>query len=91
MQPVRLPEALKKQLGQDSGLLVVTVEPGGPAGKGGMLQGDTVVAFDGAAVRQLDEVFRALKGLAVGSTHTLRVIRAGELKDLTVTTGERAA
>lgn len=90
MQPVRLIEALKSQLGQDSGLLVVTVEPGGPAARAGMLQGDTVVAFDGTAVRELDEVFRALQGLAVGSSHTLRVARAGELKDLTVTTGERA-
>jgi len=90
MQPVRLPEALKNQLGQDSGLLVVTVEPGGPAAKAGMLQGDTVVALDGAGVGQLDEVFRALRGLAIGSAHSLRVVRAGELKDLSLTTGERA-
>src|SRR2546425_8946411 len=40
-QPVRLSEALANQLGQESGLLVVTVEAGGPDQKAGLLQGDT--------------------------------------------------
>lgn len=89
-QPVRLAEALKNQLGQETGLLVVTVESDGPAAKAGLLQGDTVVALDGEPVRQLDELFRALRGLEVGSAHKLRVVRAGDLKEVTITTGERA-
>src|SRR6202049_3534659 len=43
VQPIRLSEALAGQLGQESGLLVVTVEPGGPAHKAGLLQGDAIV------------------------------------------------
>lgn len=89
-QPVRLGQALADQLGQESGLLVVTVEADGPAGKSGMLQGDTIVTVDGGPVRQLDELFGKLRGLDVGSAHRFGVVRAGELKDITVTVGERA-
>jgi S1-C subfamily serine protease len=88
-QPVRLSQALANQLGQESGLLVVTVEPGGPAQKAGLLQGDTIVAIDGDPLRHLDELFGRLGALEVGSAHRLGVVRAGERKDLTVTLGER--
>ena len=90
-QPVRLADALATQLGQATGLLVVTVEPGGPAANAGFLQGDTIVSIDGDAIRQLDDLFNAVRRLEVGSTHTLRAIRAGELKDLRVTVTERAS
>jgi S1-C subfamily serine protease len=88
-QPVRLSQALVNQLGQESGLLVVTVEPGGPAQKAGLLQGDTITTIDGDPVRHLDELFGKLGALEVGSAHRLGVVRAGELKDLRVTVGER--
>jgi S1-C subfamily serine protease len=88
-QPVRLSEALANQLGQESGLLVVTVEPDGPAGKAGILQGDTIVTVDGDALRDLDGLYRTLGALEVGSAHRVGVVRAGELKDLSITVGER--
>jgi S1-C subfamily serine protease len=88
-QPVRLSQALSVQLGQDSGLLVVTVEAGGPAHKAGLLQGDTIVAVDGDPVRHLDQLFGKLGALEVGSAHRLGVVRAGERKDLAITVGER--
>ena len=88
-QPVRLSEALASQLGEESGLLVVTVEPGGPAQKAGLLQGDTIVSVDGDPVRHLDELFGKLGALEVGSAHRLGVVRAGERKDVPVTVGER--
>ena len=88
-QPVRLAETLRSKLGQESGLLVVTVEAGGPAAKAGLLQGDTVVSVDGGPVRQLDELFGRLRGFDIGSTHRLGVVRAGELKDVSLAVGER--
>ena len=88
-QPVRLTEALASQLGQESGLLVVTVEPDGPAQKAGLLQGDTIVAIDGDPVRHLDELYGKLGTLEVGSTHRLGVVRAGERRDVSVAVGER--
>src|SRR5438309_6138629 len=88
-QPVRLSQALAGQVGQESGLLVVTVEAGGPAQKAGLLQGDTIVTIDGDPVRQLDELFGKLGALGVGSAHRLGVVRAGERKDVAITVGER--
>ena len=88
-QPVRLSERLAQQLGQESGLLVVTVEAGGPAQTAGLLQGDTIVTVDGDPMRHLDELFGKLGALEVGSAHRLGVVRAGERKDVAVTVGER--
>jgi S1-C subfamily serine protease len=88
-QPVRLADAVAAQAGQPSGLLVVTVEAGGPAQQAGVMQGDTVVAVDGTPVRQLDDLFNALRAMEVGSSHRLRVIRAGDVRELSVTAAER--
>src|ERR687894_3223865 len=47
-QPVHLPSAQSAGLGEGrGGLLVVGVEDGSPAGKGGMLLGDILVSLDG--------------------------------------------
>jgi S1-C subfamily serine protease len=88
-QPVRLSQAQAGQLGQESGLLVVTVEAGGPAHQAGLLQGDTIVSVDGEPVRDLDALFGKLGALEVGSAHRLGVVRAGERKDVAITVGER--
>src|SRR4030081_1462251 len=89
-QPVRLSQALASQVGQESGLLVVTVEAGGPAQKAGLMQGDTIVTIDGDPVRQLDELFGKLGALQVGSAHRLGGGPAGERKDGAITVGETA-
>ena len=89
-QPIRLTEALANRLGQESGLLVVTVEADGPAQKAGLLQGDTIVTVDGDPVRHLDELFGKLRGLDVGSAHRFGVVRAGEVTAVSVTLGERS-
>jgi S1-C subfamily serine protease len=87
VQPVRLTDALGT--GQESGLLVVTVEPGGPAGKAGLLQGDTLVTVDGDPLfGRLDALFAVLRSLDVDARHAFGVIRAGELKEVPVTLGE---
>src|SRR5438132_919897 len=88
-QPVRLSERLAKQLGQESGLLVVTVEAGGPAQTAGLLQGDTIVTVDGDPMRHLDELFGKLGALEVGSAHLLGVVRARDRKEVAATVGER--
>lgn len=89
VQPIRLSEALANQLGQESGLLVVTVETDGPAHKAGLLQGDTIVTVDGDPLwGRLDGLFARLQGLNVDSVHRFGVIRAAELKEVAVTLGE---
>jgi len=87
VQPIRLTETLG--LGQESGLLVVTVETGGPADKAGLLQGDTLVTVDDDPLfGRLDALFAVLRALDADSTHTFGVVRAGEVKEVMVTLGE---
>lgn len=88
-QAVRLPEALAKELNQESGLMLVSVEPGSPAEKGGLVMGDTIVQLDGHPVRQLEELLALLNGSRVGSTVTAKVIRGGKLTDIQISIGEK--
>src|SRR6188508_671272 len=87
-QPVQLPDALRQRLNlgdQETGLLVVTVEAGGPAEQAGLLLGDVLVAFGGESVRDPSELRDLLGPERVGQATALRVIRGGEPLDLTVT------
>ncbi len=90
-QPVRLPDALRTTLGlaQESGLLVVGVESGGPAEKAGFMLGDVLVALGGQPVRNTDDLRGLLGAESVGQATSARVIRGGESRELPVTVGER--
>jgi len=87
-QEVALPEPVKAKAKQDSGLLIVAVEPQSPADKAGLMQGDTLVALNGTTTSSLEDLYSGLRMAKVGATQTVRVVRAGELKDLQVTVGE---
>lgn len=91
MQPVRLPGALKSalKLPSDSGVIVITIEPGGPADKAGILIGDVLVAFDGTPIRDTDDVQAVLGPERVGQTVRASAIRGGTLTELAITVGER--
>jgi S1-C subfamily serine protease len=87
--PVRLPAAVREQLGQRSGLIVVAVEPGSPAERGGLTLGDVLIAVDGAPLRHPGDVAARLGSDAVGKALAIRILRGGVLQDLSVTVGER--
>jgi S1-C subfamily serine protease len=91
MQPVRLPEQLRRALHLDAegGLIVVGVEPGGPAERAGMFMGDVIVALDGAPLTEPEQLQATLGGERVGTPLTLSVIRGGTLAQVTLTVGER--
>jgi S1-C subfamily serine protease len=89
-QPVRLPAALEQQLGQETGLLLVAVEPGSPAEQGGLLLGDTIVALEGSAVQQHDDLLALLSADRVGQSVSLKIVRGGQVQDLSVVVGERS-
>jgi S1-C subfamily serine protease len=89
-QPARLPEALAAQLdGQDTGLLIVSVEGGSPADAAGLLIGDILVRIDGARLEDHAELQAALGADRVGRATPLTVLRGGEARELSVTVGER--
>ena len=89
IQPVRLDAALQEQLGQQTGLMLMSVEADGPAAEGGLLQGDVVVALDGNAVRQLDDLQALLTGDRVGRRVAVRFVRAGAVQEAAVTVGQK--
>jgi S1-C subfamily serine protease len=92
-QPVQLPDALRQRAGladQETGLLVVTVEAGGPAEQAGVLIGDVLVSLGDEPVRDPGELRDLLGPERVGQQASLRIIRGGEPRDLTLTIGERA-
>jgi S1-C subfamily serine protease len=88
-QAVRLPENLAKELHQESGLMLVSVESNSPAEKGGLVMGDTIVHLDNQPVRQLEELLALLSGSRVGSNVTVKVLRGGQLADVNVTIDEK--
>jgi S1-C subfamily serine protease len=89
-QPVRLPAGLAQELGQETGLLLVSVEPGSPAETAGLVLGDTIVTIAGEPVRHLDELLAQLSGDRIGASTPVRIVRGGKVEERTVVVGEHA-
>ena len=88
-QIVRLPESFAGQTGQETGLLISSVEPGSPAGKGGLFLGDTLLAINDQPIRSMDDLLVFLNGDVGGQTVAVKVLRGGALQTLSITLGER--
>ncbi|MGH2618834.1 MAG: S1C family serine protease, partial [Thermomicrobiales bacterium] len=90
-QGVQLPAALAQALanGQEQGLLIVSVEAGGPADAAGLMLGDVILAIDGETVGQVEQLQERLTGERVGKTVPVRIARGGEPREIGVTIGER--
>jgi S1-C subfamily serine protease len=73
VQPVAFPEGAARPLGVegDRGLLVVMVEPRGPAGNAGVLLGDIVVRIDGGELRGAHSLQAALDPEKVGQLNVV--------------------
>ena len=81
LQPVRA--------GDRRGVIVLSVEPEGPAAQAGFLVGDILTALDGSPVRDTDEVQTALRPENVGRRLLASVLRGGASVELWITVGER--
>ena len=88
---MRVPQSLARRLELTNavGLLIASVEPGGPADRDGVLLGDVLLELDGAEVSDPTDLLAKLGGDRVGRTVAARVIRGGQVKTLQVTPGER--
>jgi S1-C subfamily serine protease len=89
VQPVRLPAALAEKLGQETGVLLTSVEPESPGDKGGLVLGDAIVSLADESIRHVDDLLASLSGERVGVEVPMRVVRGGKIKDLNVEIGER--
>lgn len=91
LHPVPLPAAFAATLNrkQRSGVMVLTVEPGGPAETGGILAGDVIVDIATHTIADTDDIQSALRG-AIGKELPVVVLRGGQRTELRVTVGERS-
>ncbi len=89
LQPVALPAQMKEAAGQDTGVMLLGIEPDGPAAVGGLIMGDVLVSGDGHSLAQPDSLADLLERTPAGRTVKFKVLRAGVLQDLDVRIGER--
>jgi S1-C subfamily serine protease len=82
LQPVELPDHQK-------GLIVLSLEPAGPAANAGVMIGDILVKLGGKPVQDTDDIQLGLEGHAVGQKVEVEVLRGGEARPMGVVIGER--
>ena len=84
-QPVHLPESA----GQETGLLIVSVEAGTPAAQAGIVVGDVLLGIEGTPITRPEELQAALGPDRVGTTVHLALLRGGAPHEATATLAER--
>ena len=90
-QAVALPRELGASAGQGSGLMVLSVQPGSPAAAAGILLGDVLLRAGDDVLTHPGALVPALDADRVGRELSLRLLRAGEPRSVTVVVGERGA
>jgi S1-C subfamily serine protease len=89
LQPLRLDEALVQThaLPSRRGIIVVSLDPGGPARAAGVHVGDIIVGLDGEALGGVRTLHARLTPESVGKSAELRIVRAGQIATAKVTIG----
>lgn len=91
-QTVQIPRAVARaqQLKSESAVLVISVEPNGPAEKAKLQEGDVIVSLDGIPVRSVDDLHKLLSDARIGASCNLTLLRRNEKLTLTVVALEAA-
>jgi S1-C subfamily serine protease len=91
LQPVRIPDDLRANLhlGQTIGIMLIGVEPNGPAATAGLTIGDVLVSADGRALTDPDVLARVLEAAKIGESLAFRMIRGGSSQNVEIKVGER--
>jgi S1-C subfamily serine protease len=91
LQPVRLPESLRETLQRPgkTAVIVLEVEPEGPAQNAGVLIGDILIALGGKPVMRLEDVHAHLHGEQIGKPVNAEFLRGGVRREASIVVGER--
>ncbi len=92
LQPVRLPDALRRTLERNdkTAAIVLEVEPEGPAHKAGIVIGDIFVALAGHAVTRLEDIHGQLGAESIGKSLAIKFVRGGALQETNIVVAERS-
>jgi S1-C subfamily serine protease len=92
-QDVAIPRPLARQLSlaAASGVLILTVEKDSPAQKAGLVEGDVMIAFDGEAIKGIDDLHAHLIDQKIGVQSELTIIRHSAKITVPVIPGESRA
>jgi len=93
MQPVRIPETLGSKLksSPSGGLMVLHVEPSGPADKAGIVLGDVIVELEGKPALDIANARGLLASAKIGDSVSATVLRSGAPVEISVKLAERPA
>ncbi len=91
LQTVRLPDALRDSLQrkEKTGVILLEVEPGGPAHKAGMLIGDILVSLAGQSIARFEDVQSHLQPENIGKALTAKIVRGGAVQEVSIAVAER--
>lgn len=73
----------------EPGLVLVAVDPDGPAAKAGVVRGDILLAIDDTPINTVAELLAALVKVEAGATVTLQVQHGDKTVEYEVTTGDQ--
>jgi S1-C subfamily serine protease len=76
------PPAVREQVGAERGVEVLEVVDGSPAERAGLRPENLIVSDGGVDVADVADLQRLLVGDRIGQRLTLRVARAGELREV---------
>jgi S1-C subfamily serine protease len=92
LQPVSIPEHLqsKSPLAGESGLMIVSIEPGASGDKAGLQLGDILLAAGNTSLSQVESLMGALRYPLPDKPLLFTILRAGEIKSVEVGVGVRS-
>ncbi|HUQ93219.1 MAG TPA: Do family serine endopeptidase [Bryobacteraceae bacterium] len=78
-----------RAMGVSGGVLVDSIQPGGPAEKAGVKREDIIVALNGKPIKDGDDLVGRVSSTPVGTEATITVDRAGKKMDLKLQIADR--
>jgi len=90
-QNVELPRGLarKHDILSDSAVLVMGVEPAGPAAAAGLAEGDLIVELAGRPIASIDDLHAVLTYDRIGTTCPIVVLRDGDQREFGIVPAEK--
>lgn len=88
LQPMTLPTGLRTVAGQQSGRMVISLTPNGPADQAGVKMGDILLTIDGETVSGMKGLRGVLGPERIGTAVEVRMLREGAVEDCSIIVAE---